>query len=300
MELGFIGLGKMGKNMVFRLLAKKHKVVVWNHSPEAIQEAVSKGGIASTGIPDLCKKIKTPRVVWIMIPQGQPVTLVIDELLSQLQKGDLLIDGGNSRFSDSTARYQMLKAKGISFMDIGTSGGLTAAKAGYCFMAGGDPEAYKRIEPALKDMAIDQGCLYCGPAGSGHYVKMVHNAIEYGMMQAIAEGFDLMKHGTYKGNLNMAKIAELWTHGSIVRGLLMELCASALKKDPGLARLKAYVDDSGEGRWSAIEAIDKAVPFTVNTYAVHARHASRQSDSYAMKLLAALRNEFGGHEVKRP
>ena len=299
MEIGFIGLGRMGKNMVFRLLAKQHKVVVWNRSLDAVQEVASKGGIGSSSIADLCKKLKSPRMVWIMIPQGQPVTDAIDELLPHLHKGDLIIDGGNSRFTDSAKRYEMLKTKGISFMDIGTSGGLAGAKVGYCFMAGGDLESYQRIEPALKDMAIDQGLLYCGPAGSGHYVKMVHNAIEYGMMQAIAEGFELLDQGTYQGKLNLAKVSKLWTHGSIVRGLLMDLCASALKKDPSLAGLKAYVDDSGEGRWSAIEAIDKAVPFTVNTYAVHARFASRQPESFAMKMLAALRNEFGGHEVKK-
>lgn len=299
MEIGFIGLGRMGKNMVLRLLAKKRKVAAWDLSPEPVQEVSTAGALGASDIADLCKKLKAPRAVWIMVPQGKPVDDIISQLIPHLDKGDIIIDGGNSRFHDSVSRYHQLKTKGINFMDIGTSGGLIAAKVGYCFMAGGDLEAYKNVEPFLKDMAIEDGHLHCGPAGSGHYVKMVHNAIEYGMMQAMGEGFDLLENGTYKGQLDLAKISELWTHGSIVRGFLMNLMANALKKDAHLSNLKAYVDDSGEGRWSAIEAIDHAVPFLVNTYAVHARFASRQPDSFAMKSLAALRNEFGGHDVKK-
>jgi len=298
MQLGFIGLGKMGKNMALRLLAKKHKVVAWNRSPKPLKEVTTKGAKGADSIPDLCKKLKSPRVVWIMVTAGAPVDEIIEQIAPNLDRGDLIIDGGNSKFHDSVKRYNRLKARGIKFMDIGTSGGLAAAKTGYCFMAGGDADAFKRIKPALIDMAVPDGYMHCGPAGAGHYVKMVHNAVEYGMMQAIGEGFEMLEKGSYP-KVDLAKVAELWNHGSINRGFLMELMAEALKKDKKLAGLNGYVDDSGEGRWSAIEAVERGIPFVANTYALHARFASRQKESFAMKCLAALRNEFGGHDVKR-
>lgn len=297
MEIGFIGLGKMGKNMVLRLLSKKHKVVAWNRSPGPLKEVTSKGAKGSGSIPDLCRKLKSPRVVWLMVPAGGLVDEMIEQIVPNLGRGDLIIDGGNSRFQDSVKRYNRLKARGIRFMDVGTSGGLAAAKTGYCFMAGGDADSFKMIKPALKDMAVPEGYMHCGPAGSGHYVKMVHNAVEYGMMQAIGEGFEMLEKGSYP-KLDLAKVANLWNHGSINRGFLMELMADALKKDAKLAGLKGYVDDSGEGRWAAVEAVDKSIPFVANTYALHARFSSRQKESFAMKCLAALRNEFGGHAVK--
>ena len=299
MEIGFIGLGRMGKNMVMRLLKDKHRVVVWNRSPEPIREVEKVGAIPSDNIEDLITKLESePKIVWIMLPAGEITDKMIKKVALILQNEDVIIDGGNSNFHDSIRHYKNLIQKNIKFMDIGVSGGLTGAEAGYCMMVGGDKKIYKKMKPLFESLCIKKGYAYMGKSGSGHYVKMVHNAIEYGMMQAIAEGFDLLENGHFK-DLELDKIAEVWNHGSIITSFLMGMTTAALKKDDKLSYLKPYVDDSGEGRWAAKEAIKKSVPFLVNSYALQARFASRDKNSFAHRMLAAIRNEFGGHTIKK-
>lgn len=301
MEFGLIGLGRMGANMVNRALAtKQHRVVVWNRSKEKTDEAVKNGAIGSDSIFDLVSKLtQEKKVVWMMLPSGQVTEEAFVELLQLLRAGDILIDGANSNFLDSIRRHKMAKEKGILMLDVGVSGGVVAATRGYAMMFGGSRIAYDYVKPLVADMCQPEGFdLVSEEGGSGHYVKMVHNAIEYGMMQAIAEGFDLMSNGTFKGKLNLPKIAHLWNHGTIVDSFLMEMTENALNKSADLGYLKPFVEDNGEGRWAAVEAMEHAVPFTVNTYALHARYISRDSNSMAFRALAAMRNEFGGHAIK--
>ncbi len=297
MELGFIGLGKMGMNMVTRLRRDQHRVVVYDRSNDVIKQAESQGCIGSSSLPDLIGKLSAPRAVWIMVPSGAPTEETIHAVAALLQPGDTIVDGGNTRFHDDVRRAAELKKKGIHYVDAGTSGGIWGLTVGYCLMVGGDDAAVKRLEPVFKTLAPENGWAHVGAVGAGHYVKMVHNGIEYSMMQAYAEGFELMSKSEYK--LDLARVADLWMHGSVVRSWLLELAAGALKDDQKLEKLKGYVQDSGEGRWMVADAIEKDVPVPTLTTALFTRFRSRQEESFAEKMLAALRNAFGGHAVRR-
>ena len=297
MELGFIGLGKMGMNMVTRLRRDQHRVVVYDRSNELIKQAEGQGCVGSSSLSDLVGKLSAPRVVWVMVPSGAPTEETIQAVAVLLKSGDIIVDGGNTRFHDDVRRADELKKKGINYVDAGTSGGIWGLKVGYCLMVGGEEAAVKRLEPALKTLAPENGWAHVGAVGAGHYVKMVHNGIEYSMMQAYAEGFELMSKSEYK--LDLARVADLWMHGSVVRSWLLELAASALKDDQKLEKLKGYVQDSGEGRWMIADAIEKDVPVPTLTTALFTRFRSRQDESFAEKMLAALRNAFGGHAVRR-
>jgi 6-phosphogluconate dehydrogenase len=297
MELGFVGLGRMGANMVERLVKGGHRVVAFNRTPEKVAEVVKKGAEGASSLKDLVSKLKGPRVVWLMVPSGDVTQKMIDEVAPLLSTGDLIVDGGNSRYLDSQRRAEALKAKGLHFMDAGTSGGIWGLKIGYCLMTGGDAADFKRLEPALATLAPNkEGYLHCGPAGAGHFTKMVHNGIEYGMMQAYAEGFELLKAAPF--GLDLHKVSRLWNQGSVVRSWLLELAENALSEDPTLEGLKGYVEDSGEGRWTVDAAVALGVPATVLAHSLFARFTSRQEDSFAMKMLAALRKQFGGHAVQ--
>jgi 6-phosphogluconate dehydrogenase len=296
MELGFIGLGRMGANMVRRLLIDKHQVVAYNRTAEKTREIMTEGSDGAFSLEELAGKLARPRAVWVMVPSGDATESMIDELLKVLEPGDTIVDGGNSNFHDSVRRHAKVTSAGLHFVDAGVSGGVWGLKIGYCLMVGGEPEPVKRLEPVFRTLAPTDGYLHCGGPGSGHYVKMVHNGIEYGLMQAYAEGFEIMHASDYK--LDLSAIANMWMHGSVVRSWLLELAASALSQDQDLTRLRGYVEDSGEGRWTVQEAIDKDVPAPVITLSLLNRFRSRQDDSYQAKVLAALRNEFGGHAVK--
>jgi 6-phosphogluconate dehydrogenase len=296
MRIGFIGLGRMGANMVRRLLRNGHEVVAYNRTAEKTKEIAGEGAEAAFTIEELVGKLKKPRAVWIMVPAGDATEAQIEELLEHLEKGDTIIDGGNTNFHDDQRRHPELKRKGIDYVDAGVSGGIWGLANGFCLMVGGDAEPIKRLEPAFKDLAPLGGYLHTGGPGSGHYVKMVHNGIEYGMMQAYAEGFEIMHASDYP--LDLQSIAKLWNHGSVVRSWLLELLEPALAGDQNLSRIKGWVADSGEGRWTIQEAIDKDVPAPIITLSLLMRFRSRQDDSYGAKVLAALRNEFGGHAVK--
>ncbi len=298
MELGMIGLGRMGGNMVQRLLSGKHRVVVYDPSKEAVQASVKLGAVPAESLQDVVGKLAKPRAVWVMVPSGEPTESTIDTLANILSPDDIIIDGGNSNYKDGMRRAAAVKQKGVHFLDVGTSGGIWGLKEGYCLMIGGEEAAYRRVEPVFKTLAPspEHGYAYMGPSGSGHFVKMIHNGIEYGMMEAIAEGFELMK-AKKEFNLDLAKIAEDWRHGSVVRSWLLDLAADALEKDPELESVQSYVDDTGEGRWTAQEGIELAVPLPVITLSLMARFRSRQEQPFAGKLLAALRNEFGGHAI---
>jgi 6-phosphogluconate dehydrogenase len=300
MNFGMIGLGRMGGNMVRRLIKGGHEVVVHNRSPKPVEEAVKAGAIASTSIPDLISKLKSPRVVWSMMPAGEVTENTINTVADLLSPGDIIIDGGNSNYKDTIRRGETLKQRGLNFVDVGTSGGIWGLTEGYSMMVGGTDEAVSVIRPLLETLAPapDQGWGHVGPTGSGHFVKMVHNGIEYGMMQAYAEGFEIMR-AKKEFNLDLYQIAELWRFGSVVRSWLLDLTATALKENPQLDGIKGWVADSGEGRWTVFEAIDEDVPAPVITLSLMMRFVSRQEDSYAAKLLAAMRNQFGGHEIKK-
>jgi len=282
--------------MVERLLREKHEVVVYNRTPEKIREAEEKGAVGSSSLEDLVGKLKGRKAVWLMVPSGDPVDQNISDLTPLLSEGDIVIDGGNSLYKESVRRSELLKAKGIHFVDCGTSGGVWGLQVGYCLMIGGETGAVQHMEPVFKTLAPPDGYLHVGESGSGHLVKMIHNGIEYGMMQAYAEGFDILKASPY--GLDLQKISHLWNQGSVVRSWLLELAESALEKDPDLEKLEPFVADSGEGRWTVVESIDRNVPAPVLTLALQMRFASREKNSFAHRLLAALRNEFGGHAVK--
>ena len=297
MELGFIGLGKMGLNMVTRLRRDHHRVVVFDRSTEVIKQAETQGCVGASSLADLVAKLSTPRAVWIMVPSGAPTEETVQAVAALLQAGDIIVDGGNTRFHDDVRRAVELQKKGIQYVDVGTSGGIWGLKVGYCLMVGGESAAVNRLAPAFTTLAPENGWAHVGAVGAGHYVKMVHNGIEYSMMQGYAEGFELMSKSEYK--LDLARIADLWMHGSVVRSWLLELAAGALKDDPRLDKLKGYVQDSGEGRWMIADAIEKDVPVPTLTTALFTRFRSRQEQSFAEKMLAALRNAFGGHAVRR-
>ena len=297
MELGFVGLGKMGMNMVTRLRRDQHRVVVYDRAPELIKQAEGAGCIGAASLQDLVAKLKGPRSVWIMVPSGAPTEETINQVAGLLSAGDVIIDGGNSNFHDDPRRAAELKKRDLHYMDVGTSGGIWGLKLGYCMMVGGEKSVVDRHEPIFTTLAPENGWAYMGGHGAGHYVKMVHNGIEYSMMQGYAEGFELMSKSEYR--LDLAKIADLWMHGSVVRSWLLELTAGALKDDPKLEGIKGYVQDSGEGRWTILDAIDKDVPVPTLTAALFTRFRSRQDESFAEKLLAAMRNAFGGHAVRK-
>jgi 6-phosphogluconate dehydrogenase len=325
MQLGMIGLGKMGANMTRRLMRGGHQVVVSDLSPENIQTIAKEGAIASSSLDDFVAKLKPPRVAWLMVPAGAPTESTVQALSQRFQKGDILIDGGNSYFKDDIRRSKLLKDKGIHYVDVGTSGGVWGLERGYCMMIGGPKEAFDYLNAIFKTLApgpgdiprtpgreklggtAEDGYIYCGPSGAGHFVKMVHNGIEYGIMQAYAEGFDIFVNANSKElpedqryNLNVADIAEVWRRGSVISSWLLDLTSMALAENPTLSEYTGFVQDSGEGRWTIQAAIEEAVPVEVLSAALYTRFRSRQQHTFAEKLLSAMRQKFGGHvELKK-
>jgi 6-phosphogluconate dehydrogenase len=287
MQIGMVGLGRMGANMAERLRRGGHEVTGYDRDPKVSQVA---------SLSELVAKLNAPRAVWLMVPSGDATEQSIKEIAGLLQRGDLIVDGGNSNFRDSMRRGGELAERGLLFVDAGTSGGIWGLENGYCLMVGGSDEAFARIEPALKTLAPEGGYAHVGPAGAGHFVKMVHNGIEYAMLEAYGEGFEVLQASRF--DLDLHEIARLWNRGSVVRSWLLELAERAFAKDPRLSGLRGYVEDSGEGRWTVLEAITENVPAPAIALSLFARFASRQDDSFAMKVIAALRNEFGGHAVK--
>jgi 6-phosphogluconate dehydrogenase len=296
MQLGFVGLGKMGLNMVTRLTRGGHQVIAFDRASEAVVHAKGAGADGANSLADLTQKLTAPRAVWVMVPAGLPAESTVSALEDLLSAGDVIIDGGNTHFTDDVRRAATLKAKGIAYIDAGTSGGIWGLQEGYCLMVGGNADACKRLEPIFLTLAPPNGYLRVGESGAGHYVKMIHNGIEYGLMQAYAEGFELMQASDF--HIDVAKVASLWMQGSVVRSWLLELTAQALAEDPDLSRLEAYVDDSGEGRWALAEAVAHSVPMPVLTAALFTRFRSREDNPFAERLLAAMRQQFGGHPVK--
>jgi 6-phosphogluconate dehydrogenase len=324
MRLGMIGLGRMGANMARRLMKGGHECVVFDLSPENVKRLAREGASGAGSLDDLVGKLAPPRVVWLMVPAGDPTERTVADLGEKLAAGDIVIDGGNTHFKDDVRRGKALGARGIHYLDIGTSGGVWGVERGYCLMIGGSEEAVKRLEPVFEVLApgaadiertpgrqgrlapAEKGYLHCGPVGAGHFVKMVHNGIEYGLMQAYAEGFDIFSKAAadevaeeYRYNLDLANIAEVWRRGSVVSSWLLDLAASALLEDPELARYLGFVHDSGEGRWTIQTAVEEAVPTDVLSAALYARFRSRQEHTFGEKLLSAMRYKFGGH-VERP
>jgi 6-phosphogluconate dehydrogenase len=322
MELGMVGLGRMGGNMARRLLGAGHRVVGWNRGPGPLAALAADGGEAATSLEDLVRRLAPPRAIWVMVPAGEPTEQTVAAVGARCQPGDVVVDGGNSFYRDDVRRAQALAARGVHYLDAGTSGGVWGAERGYCLMVGGPSEAVRRLEPVLRALApgpsevaptpglpagtASQGYLHCGPAGSGHFVKMVHNGIEYGLMQAYAEGFDLLRSAggparppAERFHLDLPAIAELWRRGSVVSSWLLDLAARALAEDPRLEAFTGRVEDSGEGRWTVQAAIDEAVPAPVITAALFARFRSRQDATFADRLLSALRRQFGGHGEAR-
>ena len=297
MDVAMVGLGRMGGNMARRLLRGGHRVVVWNRTYAKAEELGAEGAEPVRQLTDVVAALEAPRVIWIMLPYGDATQAAIDELTPLLDEGDILVDGGNSPFQHDIERGAQLAPQGIRYLDAGTSGGVWGLEVGYCLMVGGDRSAFDHVEPLLATLAPPgHGYEYCGGHGSGHFVKMVHNGIEYGMMQAYAEGFELLEATDW--DLDLASIADLWNQGSVVRSWLLELAADALKKDPGLEHITGYVEDTGEGRWTVEQGIAHSVPMPAITAALFMRFRSRQADTFSGKVLAALRNEFGGHAVK--
>jgi 6-phosphogluconate dehydrogenase len=298
MQLAMVGLGRMGGNMVERLMRHGHKLVVYDRSDEAMAKYERLGASPAADLAALVRALETPRVIWIMVPAGDPVDQTIATLVPALSPGDIVIDGGNSNFHDTIRRGVQLAASKIELIDSGTSGGVWGLDNGYCLMVGGTDAAVTHCEPIFTALAPENGYAHVGPIGSGHYVKMVHNGIEYGLLQAYAEGYEILHASKIFPGLDLKQISEVWQHGSVVRSWLNELAASAFARDASLGDLKGWVADSGEGRWTVQEAIDLDVPAPVITLSLQARFRSRQSDSFGAKVIAALRNEFGGHAVK--
>jgi 6-phosphogluconate dehydrogenase len=300
MELAMIGLGKMGLNMATRLARGGHRVIGYARTDATVQEAIRLGAEGAHTLEEAVSKLHAPRVIWLMIPAGQVTHDAVEQLSSLLQEGDIVIDGGNSNYKDSVMHAAMLEPKGIEFVDCGTSGGIWGLTEGYSLMIGGKPEVVERLRPIFETLAPgpDKGWGHVGPHGAGHYVKMVHNGIEYGMMQAFAEGFSILKAKKEFG-MDLAQISHIWQHGSVVRSWLLDLAANALDDDTELADIKPWVADSGEGRWTVFESIDLDVPAPVITLALQMRFASRDEENYTARMLAALRNQFGGHAIKK-
>ncbi len=320
MQLGMVGLGRMGANMTRRLMRGGHQLVVSDLSPETVKQLSSEGATGSSSLEDLLGKLKPPRAVWIMVPSGDPTERTVQKLAQHLQAGDAIIDGGNSYFKDDVRRAGQVKSQGVHYLDVGTSGGVWGIERGYCMMIGGPKEAVQRLDPIFRTLApgkgeisrtpgreklggtAEEGYIHCGPSGAGHFVKMVHNGIEYGIMQAYAEGFDIFKNAASQGlpqdlryDLNLADIAEVWRRGSVVSSWLLDLTAMALAENPALSEYEGYVQDSGEGRWTIQAAIDEAVPVDVLSAALFVRFRSRQQHTFAEKMLSAMRQKFGGH-----
>jgi len=297
MQIGFVGLGKMGLNMVTRLIRGGHQVVAYDRSADAVAHAVSVGATGVASLDALVAGLRGPRAIWVMVPAGDPTESTVNALAGLMSTDDVIIDGGNTNFHDDVRRAQALTAKQIHYVDAGTSGGIWGLQEGYCLMVGGEADVCTRLEPIFLTLAPPDGYLRVGGPGAGHYVKMIHNGIEYGLMQAYAEGFELMHASPY--DVDLAAVSSLWNHGSVVRSWLLELAARALAEDPSLASLKGYVEDSGEGRWTLQEGIERAVPMPVLSAAIFTRFRSREDNPFAERLLAALRNQFGGHAVKK-
>jgi 6-phosphogluconate dehydrogenase len=297
MELGMIGLGRMGLNMSVRLIRHGHSVAGTDRGADARAKLREAGGKPAAGVAELVAALPLPRLVWLMVPSGAVVDQVLADLAPRLAAGDLVVDGGNSNYHDSIRRGDELKAKGLGFLDAGTSGGIWGLENGYCLMVGGEEKDFSRAEPVLRDLAPPDGYLHTGPVGSGHFSKMIHNGIEYGMLEAYGEGFEILARSRFEYDLGA--LARLWNRGSVVRSWLLELAERAFEKDPRLESLRGYVEDSGEGRWTVQEAIDLDVPAPVLTLSLLARLASRQDTSFSAKVIAALRNEFGGHAIRK-
>src|SRR5258708_7587577 len=325
MQLGMVGLGRMGANMTRRLMRGGHTMVVSDLSAEAVKGIAGEGAVASSSLDDLVGKLNAPRAVWIMVPAGDPTEKTVQALISTMQAGDTIIDGGNSNFKDDVRRSKLCAAKGVHYVDVGTSGGVWGLERGYCMMIGGPKEAFDRLDPIFTTLApgigniprtpgreklggtSEQGYIYCGPSGAGHFVKMVHNGIEYGLMQGYAEGFDIFRNANsdqleenYRYDLNVADIAEVWRRGSVVSSWLLDLTAMALAENPTLSEYTGFVQDSGEGRWTVNAALEEAVPAEVLTAALYTRFRSRQEHTFAEKLLSAMRQKFGGHIELKP
>jgi 6-phosphogluconate dehydrogenase len=296
MEIGFVGLGRMGLNMTIRLLRAGHRVAAWDRSAAPVAEAKSHGAGGAASLDALVDALAAPRAIWAMIPAGKPVDDLLDALGPRLRQGDLVVDGGNSNFKDSKRRFERMKAAGFDFVDAGVSGGIWGLENGYCMMLGGEPKAIARLKPVLDSLAPRDGWRHVGRPGAGHFSKMIHNGVEYGMMQAYAEGFALLRESDY--GYDLAQIAHLWNQGGVVRSWLLELAERAFEKDPGLEKIRGWVEDSGEGRWTVLEAIDRGVPAPVLALSLFQRFRSRQEDAFSDRVLAALRAEFGGHAVK--
>jgi 6-phosphogluconate dehydrogenase len=294
-EIGIIGIGRMGAGMSRRLLEGGHRVVAYDRDPHALEAVTHAGADAATTLRELVDKLSPPRTVWLMVPAGEPTESSVRAVGELLEPGDVVVDGGNSNFHDARRRAEALAARGVRFLDCGTSGGIWGEREGFCLMIGGPDDAFAQAEPALATLAPEGGYAHVGPVGAGHYVKMIHNGIEYALLQGYAEGFEIMHASDY--DLDLHQIAELWRHGSVIRSWLLDLAAAAYQRDPELAALTGWVEDSGEGRWTVQEALDKDVPAPVINLSLLMRLRSRQQDSYGAKVIAALRNEFGGHPI---
>lgn len=297
MELGIVGLGRMGLNMARRLLAGSHRVVAYDLMAQQVQEAEKAGAIGAATLADLVRRLAPPRAVWLMLPAGQVTEEALQSLAGLLAAGDLVVEGGNSHYKDDIRRAQELARRGIRYLDAGVSGGVWGLELGYCTMVGGDPADVARLTPVLKTLAPPDGYLHCGPAGAGHFVKMVHNGIEYALMEAYGEGFEILAASPYGEALDLRRVAHLWNQGSVVRSWLLELLEAALAKDPRLSSIQGYVEDSGEGRWTVAQAVESGVAATAIAHALFKRFQSRQADAFSDKVLAAMRREFGGHAV---
>jgi 6-phosphogluconate dehydrogenase len=296
MQLAMIGLGRMGSGMTVRLLQGGHQVMVFDRSADAIAALAGKGATGASSLEDLGQKLKSPRIFWLMIPAGPPVDDTIQRLSAILSPGDVIVDGGNANYKDSVRRAETLRSQQVEFLDTGVSGGIWGLKVGFNLMVGGNQAVFKQVEPIFQTLAPPDGYAYVGPSGAGHYAKMVHNGIEYSMLQSYAEGFEILKAAPY--GFDLAQLARLWNHGSVIRSWVLELAQYAFERDPELAHIKGYVEDSGEGRWTLEEALAHAVPAPALAMSLFMRYRSRQDDSFSAKVLAALRNEFGGHPVK--
>jgi 6-phosphogluconate dehydrogenase len=297
MKLAMIGLGRMGMNMTRRLLKGSHEVVAYARSQETVNQIVKEGAIGASSLSEIHEKLSAPRIVWIMLPAGKPVEDTISQLKDFLSSEDIVIDGGNTYYKDDLRRSDMLKGRGIRYMDVGVSGGIWGLQVGYCMMIGGEEDTFRYLEPIFQTLAPKDGYLYCGKSGAGHFVKMVHNGIEYGLMQAYGEGFEILDASDYAESFDYANIAHLWNQGSVIRSWLLELAEDAFKKEAKLSDITGYVEDSGEGRWTVQQAVDTGVPAEIITLALMRRFRSRQQDPFTDRVLAALRREFGGHAV---
>jgi 6-phosphogluconate dehydrogenase len=298
MQIGMIGLGRMGMNMARRLLQGRQRVVAYNRSPARTAEIVREGADGCESLAELVKKLAPPRVIWLMLPAGEVIDAHLAQLRDLLVREDIVVDGGNTLYKDDIRRAELLASRGIDFMDAGVSGGIWGLKIGYCLMLGGRRETFEYLEPVFQTLAPHEGYLYCGPVGAGHFVKMVHNGIEYGMMQAYGEGFAILEASPYAEDLDYARVAHLWNQGSVVRSWLLELLEAAFARDGRLEEIRGYVEDSGEGRWTVQQAVDCGVPAPVIALSLFQRFRSRERGSFSDRVLAALRREFGGHAVK--